>query len=148
MLKPSLNLLYIAANCHFEIRNIFGELGKNPSPRWDWNSNILRKWKKMWWLTGQNVSALIPQPINFNYSSFFNCEALPSPDLSVLLLLNFDIISRKCKIVKKVAQCTSFLTNDALTWKNRLLITSRKGGLTHHIFDSWATITLDSDCLH
>ena len=55
-LKSNLSSLYIAANCHF-----------------DWNSNILRKWEKMCWLTGQNVCVHIPPSISFNYPSFFNC---------------------------------------------------------------------------
>ena len=45
-------------------------------------------------------------------------ESFPSPDRSILLLLYFDVISRKCKAVKKVIQFTFFLTNDELTWKN------------------------------
>ena len=54
-------------------------------------------------------------------------DSFPSPDRSVLLLPYFDVISRKCKAVKKVIQFTFFLTNDALTWKE---------GLTYHVFDS------------
>ena len=45
-------------------------------------------------------------------------DSFPSPDRSVLLLLYFDVISRKCKAVKIVIQFTFFLTNDELTWKN------------------------------
>lgn len=45
-------------------------------------------------------------------------DSFPSPDRSVLLLPYFDVISRKCKAVKKVIQFTFFLTNDELTWKN------------------------------
>ena len=56
-------------------------------------------------------------------------DSFPGADRNFLFLLNFDIISRKCSAVIMGIQCTFFLTNDALTWKDRLHITSRKKGL-------------------
>ena len=74
-------------------------------------------------------------------------DSFPSPDRSVLLLLYFDVISRKCKAVKK-SHTIYLLPYEWWTNLEKYLpITSRKEGLTYHIFDSWTTITLDSDCL-
>ena len=56
-------------------------------------------------------------------------DSFPGADRNFLFLLNFDIISRKCSAVIMGIQCTFFLTNDALTWKDRLHLTSRKKGL-------------------
>ena len=56
-------------------------------------------------------------------------DSFPGADRNFLFLLNFDIISRKCSAVIIGIQCTFFLTNDALTWKDRLHLTSRKKGL-------------------
>ena len=55
-------------------------------------------------------------------------DSFPGADRNFLFLLNFDIISRKCSAVITGIQCTFFLTNDALTWKDRLHLTSRKKG--------------------
>ena len=69
-------------------------------------------------------------------------------DRNFLFLLNFDIISLKCSAVTIGIQCTLFLKNDALTWKDRLHITSaKKRPFAYQIFESWTNNSLDSDCL-
>ena len=58
-------------------------------------------------------------------------------DRNFLFLLNFDIISLKCSAVTIGIQCTFFLKNDALTWKDRLHITSaKKRPFAYQIFES------------
>ena len=53
-------------------------------------------------------------------------DSFLSADRNFLFLLNFYIISRKCSAVTIGVQCTLFLRNDALTWKDRLHIRSGK----------------------
>ena len=63
-------------------------------------------------------------------------DSFPSSDRSVLLLLNFDIISRKCKAVKKESYNVPSSLRMMNNIKKSLSITSRKESLTYHIFDS------------